>query len=284
MTTRRQFLVGTTGLVGAGALGRADHGTPSRILGRSNTAMNSTAIAAPELSGIDHIVVVCMENRSFDHLLGWLPGSDGRQDGLSYPDPGGARHPTFHLTTYQGCGHPDPDHSYAGGRVEYDNGACDGWLRVNDDFSIGYYQRADLPFLGNAAPTWTVCDNYFAATLAPTIPNRLYLHAAQTDRIDGSLGLTSIPTIWDRLVAAGVPSRYYFTDVPILALWGLRYAGISSLLPQFLADAALGALPAVSYVDRRSRGFGASGCRRCWSPRWPLGVRWRTDCTTTRRS
>jgi phospholipase C len=53
----------------------------------------------------------------------------------------------------------DPDHSYAGARAEYHDGACDGWLQVNDQFSIGYYTQADLAFLGHAGPTWTVCDN-----------------------------------------------------------------------------------------------------------------------------
>ena len=37
----------------------------------------------PQRSGIDHIVVVMMENRSFDHLLGWLPNADAMQAGLS---------------------------------------------------------------------------------------------------------------------------------------------------------------------------------------------------------
>jgi len=42
-------------------------------------------LPAPESSGIDHVVLVMMENRSFDHFLGWLPGANGRQAGLRYP-------------------------------------------------------------------------------------------------------------------------------------------------------------------------------------------------------
>ena len=73
----------------------------------------------PNKSGIEHIVVAMMENRSFDHLLGWLPGADGRQSGLSYSDASGVLHTTAPLApNFQGCGHPDPDHSYAGGRIE----------------------------------------------------------------------------------------------------------------------------------------------------------------------
>src|SRR5436305_1163821 len=155
-------------------------------------------LPAPNASGIDHIVVVTMENRSFDHFLGWLPSANGRQAGLQYPDRNGAKQHTYRLAPdYQGCGHPDPDHSYQGGRVEYNNGACDGWLLAgsNDSYAIGYYTREDLAFLGAAAPVWTAFDNYYAAIMAETFPNRFYLHAGRTDRLDGSLSLSSLPTI-----------------------------------------------------------------------------------------
>ena len=70
----------------------------------------------PSKSGIEHVVIVMMENRSFDHFLGWVPGADGRQAGLAYPDESGVLHPTLHLAPdYQGCSHPDPDHTYEAG-------------------------------------------------------------------------------------------------------------------------------------------------------------------------
>ena len=249
MATRRQLLLGGASVAGAAAL--------SPLIGSGDGAAATGArpatvhpdLPAPGASGIDHIVVLCMENRSFDHILGWLPGANGRQAGLAYPDKTGALRPTYHLSTFQGCGHPDPDHSYNGARAEYHNGACDGWLQVNDEFSIGYYRQADLPFLGHAAPAWTACDNYYAATLGPTFPNRIYLHSAQTDRLDDSVSPTSLPTIWDRLGAAGVTRRYYYNDLPFLSLWGLKYVGISHTYSTFLSDAASGNLPAVSYVD-----------------------------------
>jgi phospholipase C len=244
MATRRQLLLGGASAAAIGSLlgtgSPATAGRPAAIAG---------TLPDPASSGIDHIVVLCMENRSFDHILGWLPGANGRQAGLSYPDRNGVLRPTYHLGTFQGCGHPDPDHSYSGARAEYHGGACDGWLTVNDEFSIGYYRQADLPFLGHAAPAWTACDNYFAATLGPTFPNRIYLHSAQTDRIDDSISLTSLPTIWDSLARAGVSRKYYYTDLPFLGLWGLKYVGISHTYDTFLRDAASGNLPAVSYVE-----------------------------------
>ncbi len=211
----------------------------------------SAVLPNPELSGIDHIVVVMMENRSFDHLLGWMPNANGRQSGLSYPDNNGNLQPTHRLNFYVGCSHPDPDHSYAGGRSEYDNGKMDGWLRTssNDSFSIGYYEEADLPLFSTLARNFTTLNNYFPSILSSTYPNRIFQHAAQTDRLSNTLDLASLPTIWDRLQSAGVTCRYYYSNVPFLALWGLSYCGISSLYATFAIDAAAGKLPAVSFVD-----------------------------------
>jgi phospholipase C len=228
------------GLATAGATGTATGGL-------------ATPLPPPSSSGIDHVVVLTMENRSFDHFLGWLPGANGRQSGLSYLDRQGGRHPTYHLTTYQGCGESDPDHSYIGGRVELNGGACNGWLwaGANDLFCIGYYRPSDLAFYRHAATYWTVCDNYFAATMGPTYPNRLYLHAGQTDRTDDTTTVSTLPTIWDSLAGAGVGHTYYFSDIPFTALWGTKYVGISQPFTQFLTDCATGRLPAVSYVDPR---------------------------------
>jgi phospholipase C len=125
--SRRGFFVG---MAAAGAL--SARVASAQHLGKSDLPVTSE-------SGIDHIVLVMMENRSFDHFLGWLPGANGRQAGLRYPNPNGQLQPTHHLTDFQGCAFRDPDHSYEGGRIEYDNGKCDGWLRVNDAYSIGYY-------------------------------------------------------------------------------------------------------------------------------------------------
>jgi phospholipase C len=242
-STRRRFIASSAAAAGALAVG----GIP--------TLARAGSTASPSRSReIEHVVLVMMENRSFDHLLGWVPGASGRQAGLAYRDVSGVPHPTRALAPdFQGCGHPDPDHSYEGGRIEYDGGACDGWLRAgtNDDYSIGYYRRRDLAFLGQAVPQWTTFSRYFAAIMAETYPNRIYQHAAQTDRIHNTTALSSLPTIWDRLAAAGISGRYYFSDVPILALWGAKYIPISRPVASFFADCASGALPSVSFVDPR---------------------------------
>ena len=241
--TRRQFLYSSAAALGSLATGRS-------LLWAA--PKGRTGLPKPDKSGIKHIVVAMMENRSFDHFLGWLPGADGRQAGLVYTDALGNSFETHPLAPdFQGCSHPDPDHSYAGGRIEYDNGLCDGWLRAgtNDTFAIGYYTQNDLPFLGQAAPDWTVCDRYFAPIMASTYPNRIYQHAAVSDRIDNTLSLSALPTIWDRLAAAKLQGRYYFSDVPFIGLWGQQYASITKPYDQFLQDCASGDLPEVAFVD-----------------------------------
>jgi phospholipase C len=183
---RRDFLRRAAGVASAAALA-----------GKSSLVSAQTeSLPAPAASGIEHIVVVMMENRSFDHLLGWLPGANGQQAGLAYLDNEGEAHPTYRLSTFVGCSHPDPDHSYAGGRSEYDDGKMDGWLRTttNDTFSIGYYEEADLPFFSALARNYTTLDNYFSSILAPTFPNRIFQHAAQTDRLSNTIDLSTLPT------------------------------------------------------------------------------------------
>ena len=266
MTISRRKFLGTLGAAGAlaatGGLRRAANaGTGVKAIPLLRPS--SAAVPAPEASGIEHIVVVMMENRSFDHFLGWMPGADGRQAGLTFTDDAGVSHSTHYLgTEYNGCSHPDPDHSYEGGRAQYDGGAMDGWLHKpsgDDDFALGYYLAKDRPFMSSLATSYTTCDRYFCSILAETYPNRFYMHAAQTDRLhnNGIASTTLSPTIWDRLQAKGVSHRYYFSDIPFLGLWGTKYLSISAPYEQFLVEAATGTLPAVSFVDPRFLGEGA---------------------------
>jgi phospholipase C len=253
VTVTRRTLLGATG-----AAGLLTAGGGYRLLGAEAEA--AAALPAPSKSGIKHIVVVMMENRSFDHFLGWLPSvnpdADGKQAGLTYLDRYRVPHQTHHLDMFASCGFHDPDHSYEGGRIQYNHGKCNGWLRSgeNDSLSIGYYEQADLSFLGRAVPEWTTFDRYFSAVMAETYPNRFYLHAARTDRLhNGDIPLgTPFPykTIWDRLKAKGISGRYYFSDIPFTFLLG-KHAPQTALFPQFLADAAAGTLPQVSFVDPR---------------------------------
>src|SRR6185295_1695944 len=126
-------------------------------------------LPAPKNLPVDTFVVLMMENRSFDHYLGWLPGADGRQDGLAYATNDGQTLATHRLAPdFQGCAFNDPDHSWEGGRTQVNGGAMDGFLRSgdNDAFSVGYYAQEDLPFIPAAAQAFTAYDRFFCSLLA----------------------------------------------------------------------------------------------------------------------
>jgi phospholipase C len=224
--------------------------TASTVLSSCGSPRVSSAagLPLPEDSGIEHIVVVMMENRSFDHFLGWLPNADGIQAGISYTDLTGAPQSTHPLTgDFTGCGHIQPDHSYEGGRIQYNEGKMDGFLQSgNDTFSIGYYQEQDLTFFSALARQYTTLDRYFCSFMGPTFPNRIFLHSAQTDRLSDTSDVCELETIWDSLEDAKVSARAYTT---YLKLWGSEYDDVTYIYDQYLSDAAAGTLPAVSFVD-----------------------------------
>src|SRR5690349_1658712 len=126
---RREFLQRTALTAGlAASLGTV---LPSETL-VAEAAKRQGRVKIPSARNmpIDTFVVLMMENRSFDHYLGWLPGADGHQAGLSYVDKAGVRHSTHSLgTDYQGCAHPDPDHGWDDGRIQVAGGRMDGFLR-----------------------------------------------------------------------------------------------------------------------------------------------------------
>ena len=134
---RRTFVKGALGASGAallGGMGQAGaaeprlEASPPPPPAPPAPSATSTALPAPGDSGIEHVIVVMMENRSFDHFLGWLPHADGRQAGLTYPNPRGKATATYHQTQFNGCAFTDPDHSYSGGRLQYNDGKMNGFL------------------------------------------------------------------------------------------------------------------------------------------------------------
>ena len=259
--TRRRFLAGVAGTAGALATSKLVRAPATGALG------STTRLPSPNDSGIEHIVVLCMENRSFDHMLGWVPDADGAQEGLQFRDLDGGLHASHHLTPdWQGCAFQDPDHSYDGGRAELNGGGCDGFrggytdvsrtaVRF-DDLPLGYYTADDLRTTRALVENFTICDRWFCSLLGPTYPNRIYTHAAQVDRIANSTATSTLPTIWDSLGRAGVKATYYFSDLPVLALWGTKYVPIAEDIGVFLARAAAGQLDPYSYVDPN---FGGEG-------------------------
>jgi phospholipase C len=223
---------------------------------------------------VDTVVVLMMENRSFDHFLGWL-GSDsayvdagkrrygkdfsvaGRTN-LRYPNAHGELVPTESISNlghdaFRGCGHKIPSHGWTASRVQRDHGFLANGSG-NDVFAVSYNSASDLPVLGTLAKRFTLFDHYHSSLLGPTFPNRQYMHSAQSEGMKGNpgpldVGVYKAETIWDRLDRAGVSARYYYYDLPLLLLWGDRFANRVSSVDRFLTDAKAGTLPNVAFVD-----------------------------------
>jgi phospholipase C len=257
--TRRDFLKRTAVTAGLAA-GMGLVLDPDTVVAEAARRQREVTLPSPRNLPIDTFVVLMMENRSFDHYLGWLPGADGRQAGLQFTDGHGHTFSTHRLVdVFQGCGFMDPDHSWQGGRTELDGGRMDGFLRAQSDvFSIGYYTQNDLPFTPQLAQAFTAFDRFFCSLLSSTYPNREYMHAGQSyGKQDNSLpsgGAFPDTTIFAALSAAGVSNRYFFTDIPVSALWGEPGLARSSQVQTFYEQAAAGTLPALSFVDPSFQG------------------------------
>ena len=216
----------------------------------------------PHEAPFDTVVVLMMENRSFDHVLGWLPGADGRQRGLRYSDIHGVIHETRPLAPdWQGCTLSDPDHSWQGAAIQYAEGRCDGFLKTapaGDHFPIGYYGPNDLPVLHALATGYTTFDRYFCSMQGPTWENRLYQLSGttQVDMPDGfPQSAADRPchietTIFDRVREAGLRAAYYHQGEPMTGLFRTqKYDDLTHSIERFWEDARKGTLPHVVFVE-----------------------------------
>ena len=226
-------------------------------------------LPSPRNVEIDHFVILMMENRSFDHYLGWVPDADAVQS-QSFRNSRGQSVPTRPASNlgraqFQGCGHPDPGHGWKSGRAQLRNGfIADG--SGNDEFALSYYNRGQLPFIHDAASKYTMYDRYFCSLLGPTFPNRYYKWAATSagkteniEQVDIAQGGNQFETIFDRAISRGRSARYYYSDQPFSAV-GPRGLAWSNPIARYYSDCAAGTLPNISIVDSPFRdGGGGDG-------------------------
>ena len=280
---RREFLARTAAAAGLAGLSSLPAGTLIAEAARAQ----ATGLPSPRNLPLDHVVVVMMENRSFDHYLGWLEAADGSQH-ETYTAPSGEAVPTRHASSleaqWQGCGHPDPGHGWEAGRSQLQGGfLADG--SGNDEFALTYYDEGEIEFLHAAAGEYTVYDRFFCSLLGPTWPNRYYKWSAQSGgRKDNSPPLETVgnqwETIFDRAIGCGVSARYYHSDLPFSAVWGPRGVTWTRPLAEYYADCALGTLPSIAFVDPPFRdGGGGDGISADEHPHGDvrLGQAWMAD-------
>ena len=299
--------------------------------------------AAVTLSGVSHVIVIYLENHSFDNLYGEFPRAEGLAgrtvipqvdaDGVAYPTlpepangpvPQGLANAPFSLTPYLSLSTASPDltHEFYTEQAQINNGAMNRFVALSSAsaLAVGYYPTAQLP-LASEAVRYTLCDAFFhgvfggsflnhfwlIAAAVPTFPNapssqrivldslgrvlRLgavtpdghvvnnmephgTLHARGTRQSD-LVPLQTLPTIGDRLSAAGVtwtwyaegwnnavagraPSDFEYHHQPFLYV--ASFAEGTRERVQHLADlsdfdraASAGNLPAVSFVQLLGR-------------------------------
>jgi phospholipase C len=229
------------------------------------------------LDEIEHVVVLMLENRSFNHMLGYLSLEAGRQDvdGLQRGMQNryrGETHRIYRARQTVLMKAQDPCHS--GSCVDeqlanQNGGFAANYLRTRSAAAprrpvvvMGYHNAEHLPIYDYLARTYCVCDRWFCSVRGATFPNRLY---AVTGRADGSRDNKSpptydIPSFFRELDKAGVSWRWY-TPETFPSLWAIDRSYLLQSLDNvrpfsspftkldFFSAAQSGNLPSVAWID-----------------------------------
>lgn len=216
---------------------------------------------------IDHFILLMMENRSFDHYFGQMPGVDGPPVGASNPDALGALVATHHESAY--CIR-DVAHSWTDSHTQYNGGANDGFVVTNDpsgERSLGYYDATDLPYYYDLYGTFAMSDRHFSSALSSTWTNRWFYTGASAF---GRTFNATLPEgffaqhygdepydIFTLLDQSSVSWRIYYSDVPWTVAGYPDYMyeyfynpdGPMRRLEQLYRDLEAGDMPSVTYID-----------------------------------
>ena len=265
----RRVLAATTGLRAPGSLP-----FPGRPAGQPQPDL------APELANIDHIIIVMMENHSFDNYFGMLPWQvpalGSRVDGyarltaggtpdVTQVDNNGAVQRAYHMPN--GCQPKNVSQSWDSSHLAYDGGAMDGFLRQSSVEALGYWDQSDLPLYYALGAQFPVCDRWFSSTLCQTYPNRVFMMAGT------AAGLVSTDTppptvtpanghIWQVLDHYGINWGDWYSELPTPGLFGPAWAAEQqgthlfgpfgapqATIAAFAAQCQAGTLPPVVMVE-----------------------------------
>ena len=233
----------------------------------------------PGLDNLKHIVVLMMENRSFDHMLGSLtavnPQIDGITAALSNPDTTGAVVQPQPLAEFQGQLDPDPDHHFpavdlqifggntGAGRAANMQGFVKSYFNQQQDVGhsqkiMYYFAQNQLPVLTTLALEFAVFNRWFASIPGPTICNRAFAHYGTSfGRVDMDLLYVNEPfqSIYSRLINANPKHTaklyYYDTTSSTMEITNLlqNQPELFGSYQQFLSDCSSGNLPDYSFVE-----------------------------------
>ena len=230
------------------------------------------------LDNLKNIVVLMMENRSFDHMLGFAQSDSWPIDGLSdqktNEDSAGGVAQVSSDADYAGDFTPDPGHSgfdvltqlYGDPNTPVTNDpSMSGFVRSYEGKGLNpqaahrimkCFSAQKLQVLTNLAQQFCVCDRWFSSVPGPTFPNRAFMHGATSiGRVDMGIDWRNMSTtIYERLAENHVESVIYYHDSTMASTFdGL--AGnpdfFGSFDDDFLAACADNDLPAYSFLEPR---------------------------------
>jgi phospholipase C len=226
---------------------------------------------------LKHIVVLMMENRSFDHMLGSLKADDSRINGLtgneSNPDTTNEPAKVQPQAEFQSQLDPDPDHHFIAVNKQLYFGtpgppgvpAMQGFVQsyydqqksVSHSRKIMYYfAKEKLPVLTSLARSFAVFNGWFSAVPGPTICNRAFAHYGTSfGKVSMDMFEVKEPwvSIYERVIAAGHSSKLYYFDqasstMEIVNLLK-NQPQIFATYDQFLEDCKSGELPQYSFIE-----------------------------------
>ncbi len=272
---------GSTGSSGAddpSSTGDVDSSTGDGTTGAPVDECGGGAERTPEqlLAGIDHVIVLMMENRSFDHYFGArklvegqaIEGLGGTESNLNLDlEPV----TVFQMEELEPL---DPPHEWDSCHFAFNLGENSGFVFENEKKNpgfgaqaMGYYVREQLPVTYGLADNFTVCQRWHASVMGPTWPNRYYLHACDSDGGKSNFPTPFLTTLWHRCDEAGITSRMYWSDVPwvtgafplIPTVWnklaedfeGFNLNALTNPynMDRFFEDCAAGDLPNFAILD-----------------------------------
>ena len=141
--------------------------------------------ATGTIADVQHVVILMMENRSFDHYFGTLRGVRGFGDRHPVPlasgqpvwsqSDGQREIPPFHLDpkTTSALRFPGTPHKFASAQAAWAQGKLGLWPMLKTPMSMGYFRREDIPFQFALAEAFTICDAHHCSVTTGTDPNRV---------------------------------------------------------------------------------------------------------------
>ncbi|HEY6624065.1 MAG TPA: alkaline phosphatase family protein [Acidimicrobiales bacterium] len=193
---------------------------------------------ADSIPEVEHIVILMMENHSYDNYFGMLAGhgdgfnlgTDGQPTESNNKADGSAVPLTHFSGTRQVAGLPTQ--TWNASHIQDNDGACDGFVRSIEETLPGkdasramtYWTEQDLPFYYGLAKTFPLATRWFSSCLGPTFPNRRFMIAGTAHGLidDLPFGMGDYPeagTIFDLLTAHNISWINYHNVAP----WQLNF-------------------------------------------------------------